>query len=175
MVVKLKIDQFTGGDMTFSVRRRFRPSASYYKQFYTSGALTLEALNEIKKSKGTKLSDEYYDVKQEAEHDNLDDGEYIMEEIKEGIKEGIKEDVKQDIIKEVEDKPKSFLDALTAAYTRNAPSTDILKRQYKKKLPELTIEQKTLDQFFKAKPQPQPEPEKKKVLTLEDVRRKLKK
>ncbi len=145
MVVKLKIDQFTGGDMTFSVRRRFRPNAAYYKQFYTSGALTLEALNEIKKSKGTKLSDEYFTVKQEAQNDNLDDSEYILEEIKEGIKEEVKEQVK-------EEAPKTFLDALTAAYTRNAPQTSILKRKYTKRLPELKIEQKTLDTFFKEKP-----------------------
>jgi tellurite resistance protein len=161
MVVKLKIDQFTGGDMTFSVRRRFRPNAAYYKQFYTSGALTLEALNEIKKSKGTKLSDEYFSVKQEAQVDNLDDSEYILEEIKEGVKESVKEDikekVKEDIKEEVkeqikEEAPKTFLDALTAAYTRNAPQTSILKRKYTKRLPELTIEQKTLDTFFKENP-----------------------
>ena len=156
MVVKLKVDQFTAGDMVFSVRRRFRPTTSYYNKFYPSGDLTLDALNELKlnetkKSRYIKSSDEYYNVKQEAESDNLDNGEYIIESIKKDVKEKVEDNIKQDISGETESTPKTFLEALTAAYTRNAPS-DSIRRSRKSKLPELTIDQKTLDDYFKQKP-----------------------
>lgn len=148
MVVKLKVDQFTAGDMVFSVRRRFRPNVSYLKQFYTSGELTLEALNEMKKSKNAKLSNEYYSEIKEATTDNQDDTEYILEDIKKDVKEEVKEDIKEEVSQELPEKPRTFLEALTAAYTRNAP-TDILRRTRKPKLPELTINQRTLDEYFK--------------------------
>jgi protein subunit release factor B len=124
MVVKLRVDQFTGGDMNFSVRRRFRPNASYVKQFYTSGELNLEALLEYKKSKLYKYSDEYFSAKEEAKEDNLDDTEYVLKEIEEKVKEKVKDDIK-------DTNEKTLLDRLRV-YTQNAPPIDIKRGRPKK-------------------------------------------
>lgn len=59
MVVKLPKDTFTAGDMIFSVRRRYRPSIDYLKQFYPTGSMTLEAKDMIKRFNKYKSSDEY--------------------------------------------------------------------------------------------------------------------
>ena len=95
MVVRIKKDQFTAGDMNFSVRRRFRPSIGYLKQFYPSGHLTAEASADVRRSKIYKESDEYFMTpEQKEENKSTSEVEELKEEIKE-IKNS--EDIKQEV------------------------------------------------------------------------------
>jgi DNA-binding transcriptional regulator GbsR (MarR family) len=111
MVVRLRKDEFTAGDMNFSVRRRFRPSISYLKQFYPSGYLTAEASADIKRNKYYKESDEYFATpEQKEETKSTSEVEELKEEIKE-LKEEVKPNVKsrlEQLITEVEEDTKTL-------------------------------------------------------------------
>lgn len=96
MVVRLQKDQFTAGDMNFSVRRRFRPSIGYLKQFYPSGYMTAEASADFRRGRMYKESDEYFmtpEQKEEEEKNNVQEEKKNVEEVKEIKKEVLNENI----------------------------------------------------------------------------------
>jgi hypothetical protein len=75
MVVRLPIDAFSAGDMVISVRRRFRPSVGYLKQFYPSGSMTMEAKDMVKKFNRYKDTDQYFSNEKEVEEKEVEEKE----------------------------------------------------------------------------------------------------